>query len=197
MTKIKLECETDYHKVAQDYLKGRDYTAIYLLHQAVSGIKYELIKNKGCAKLQGICRNADDQINWRLSQAPDYFSGHSPDARVILKVLMRLWLASKLGIKNLDCKLLATCYPVEAATINARLRKVTSQSNILKLHHECGDLFRNAGRVNTLWDNTFRNDLLEFLISITAYYKPSWADSTKLATVAEGDSGDRDNKAVD
>ena len=166
-----------HYTAAKEYLAGVDPTNIYLLNQALVGISYQLKDkyNEANVKFHGICNNTDDQMLWLTHKAPAYYKIN--DVAIASRVrakLMRIWLANELDITNLNCQALNTCYPVEAATINAGIRKLTSRSNSLKLNRECREFFNTVHFAGELWENSFRRELLDFLIKITADYKPSW-----------------------
>ena len=168
--------ETHY-KAAKEYLASVDPTNIYLLNQALVGISNQLqAKDKEAnVKFHGICNNTDDHMLWLKHKTPAYYSINDVAiASRIRSKLMRIWLANELGISNLNCQVLNTCYPVEAATINAGIRKITARSNSLKLSIECKEFFDTIHAAGELWENSFRHELLDFLIKITADYMPSW-----------------------
>ena len=166
-----------HYSAAKEYLSSVDPTSVYLLNQALVGISYQLqAKDKEAnVKFHGICNNTDDQMLWLAHKAPAYYKidAVATAARARSK-LMKIWLANELGITTLNCQVLNTGYPVETATINAGIRKLTSRSNSLKLNRECREFFNTVHVAGELWENSFRRELLDFLIKITADYKPSW-----------------------
>ena len=166
-----------YYNAAKEYLAGVDPNRIYMLNQALTGIAYQLADkhNTTNAKAYGICSNVSSQLRWLGEKAPEYYS--TMDEAVASRVrskLMRIWLANQLGITNLNCFIVNTAYPVEVATINAAIRKITARSNNVKLTRECKEFHSTVTKAGELWENSFRRELLDFLIKITADYKPSW-----------------------
>ena len=166
-----------HYSAAKEYLSSVDPTSVYLLNQALAGISNQLQAKdtEDNVKFHGICNNTDHHMLWLARKAPAYYK--IDDVAIASRVrakLMRIWLANELDITNLNCQVLNTCYPVEAATINAGIRKLTSRSNSLKLNSECREFFNTVHVAGELWENSFRRELLDFLIKITADYKPSW-----------------------
>ena len=166
-----------HYNAANEYLSSVDPTSVYLLNQALAEVAYQLqdVSKEANVKFSGICKNTEDQMLWLTRKAPAYYKIN--DVAIASRVrskLMRIWLANELGITNLNCNVLNTCYPVEAATINAGIRKLTSRSNSLKLNRDCREFFNTVHVAGELWENSFRRELLDFLIKITADYKPSW-----------------------